>query len=132
MRDGAQGIAFALNADAVQQLLSRRLSAGQVARVSHGIVCLEAVAAEDGPARQQAVVEDVADKSPAAAAGLRKGDVLVRVAGRPVANRFDVERALWDARPGDAVQVAVSRDGEELTLTVQLVPASGEGKKAES
>jgi S1-C subfamily serine protease len=54
------------------------------------------------------------------------------MAGRPVANRFDVERALWDARPGDAVQVAVSRDGEELTLTVMLAPASGEGKKGES
>ena len=63
----------------------------------HGLTCHEVVKDEDGADRVQVVVDEVAAKSPAAAAGLKKGDVVVKVAGRKVSNRFDLERALWDA-----------------------------------
>ena len=82
MRQDAQGIAFALNADMVQQVLSEHLSAGKVAHVSHGLTCHEVVTAEDGDDRVQVVVDEVAAKSPAASAGLRKGDVLRKVESR--------------------------------------------------
>jgi serine protease Do len=129
LRDGAQGIAFALNADTVQQVLSQRLSAAQVARVSHGLICHEAVVAEEGPAREQVVVDDVADKSPAAA-GLRKGDVLLKLADRPLLNRFDVERALWDCRAGDKVEAVVCRDGKETAVTLRLAKWDGSERVA--
>ena len=45
-REGAQGIAFALNADAVQSVLSKHLSAGRVARLAHGLACREEVRGE--------------------------------------------------------------------------------------
>jgi serine protease Do len=130
LRDGAQGIAFALNADTVQQVLSQRHSAGKVARVSHGLTCHEAVVAEEGPAREQVVVDDVADKSPAAAAGLRKGDVLLKLADRPLLYRFDVERALWDCRAGDKVEAVVSRDGKETSVTLKLAKWDGSERVA--
>ena len=41
IRDGAQGIAFALNADTVQQVLSQHLSAVKVAGLTHGLKCRE-------------------------------------------------------------------------------------------
>jgi S1-C subfamily serine protease len=62
----------------------------------------------------------VAEQSPAARAGLRPGDVLLRLGERPVANRFDVERALWGYRPGDAVEAAVLRDGKEARVALTL------------
>ena len=49
----------------------------------------------------------------------RKGDVLLCVGQVEVANSFDVERALWDARPGQQVAVRVLRGSQ--TLTVNLV-----------
>jgi serine protease Do len=121
LRDGAQGIAFALNADAVQQLLSQHLSAGTIAHVRHGLVCHEAVLAEEGPWRQEVVVDEIAEKSPAEGAGLKRGDVVLRLAERAVHNRFDLERALWDCGAGDKVEARVRRDGKETTVTLKLV-----------
>jgi serine protease Do len=123
LREGAQGIAFALNADTVQQVLARHLSAGRVARVEHGLACREVVR-DEGPARQQAVVYAVSEDGPAARAGLRRGDVLVRVGGRAVTNRFDVERALWDCKAGDRVRASVLRDGRETQLELRLTPVT--------
>jgi serine protease Do len=120
LRDGAQAISFALNADSVQAVLSKHLSAARVSRVRHGLTCKELVGGK-GPDRQKVVVDEVAARSAAAKAGLKKGDVLVQVGQRPVSNRFDVERALWGYKAGDTVSTAVLRDGKitqvSLTLT---------------
>lgn len=119
LREGAQGIAFAINADTVKQVLSKHLSAVKVAGVGHGLSCGENVAAE-GVQRQRVVVENVAGRTPASEAGLRKGDEILRVADRPVANRFDVERALWDSKPGDQIALTVVRGGREMQVALTL------------
>jgi serine protease Do len=118
-REGAQGIAFALNSDTVQQVLSHHLSAGRVARLGHGLKCHEVVT-EGGAVRQQLVVDKVSPRSPAAAAGLQPGDVLVRVGDKAVTNRFDLERALWDHRPGDQVPAAILRHGKPASVAIRL------------
>ncbi len=125
VREGAQGIAFALNADAVQQFLSRAFSAERVAGVRHGLSCREIVV-PDGTEREHVVISEVADEGPAASAGLRAGDEILKVADRPVANRFDVERALWACQTGDKVAVTVRRQGHQRVFAVQLVGARGE------
>jgi serine protease Do len=119
LRPEAQGIAFALNADMVQAVLSRHLSARRVARVGHGLVCREVVA-DEGPSRQRVVVDRMTDQGPASRAGLKPGDVLLRLGEQAVANRFDVERALWGYRPGDAVEASVLRDGKETRVALTL------------
>jgi serine protease Do len=127
LREGAQGIAFALNADTVQQVLSYHLSARNVARIGHGLGLREAVAAA-GEVRQRVVVADVAEDGPAAQAGVQGGDVLCQVAGRAVSNRFDVERALWSCQPGENVTATILRDGKETQVQLKLV-RSGEASR---
>jgi serine protease Do len=51
--------------------------------------------------------------SPASSAGLRRGDVLVRVGDVKVACSFDVERGLLERKAGDAVPVVYLRHGKE-------------------
>jgi serine protease Do len=119
LREGAQGIAFALNADVVQQVLARHLSAGKIARLDHGLTCRERVQ-ESAPARQQVVIEGVATDSPAEAAGLRRGDFLLKLGDRPVANRFDVERALWSCKPGERIEASIVRDGVPAQVSLKL------------
>jgi S1-C subfamily serine protease len=70
------------------------------------------------------VIAGVDPRVAAAGAGVRSGDVLLAVGRVPVVNRFDVERALWDARPGEQVTVRVLRGGRALTVTL---PLAGEG-----
>ncbi len=128
VRQDAQGIAFALNADMVQQVLAEHLSAGKIAHVAHGLTCHEVVTGEDGADRVQVVVDEVAAKSPAAVAGLKRGDVLRTINRRRVTNRFDVERALWDCTSGDKVAVALQRGGQATSATLAL--AKGDGARA--
>jgi serine protease Do len=129
LREGAQNIAFALNADTVKAVLSRHLSASKVARVGHGLTCREVVASE-GRARQKVVVDKVAARSPAAKAGVQKGDVILKVADRAVQNRFDVERALWGYKAGDKVEAAILRGGKETRVALTLT--RGEGTRVTS
>jgi S1-C subfamily serine protease len=119
LREGARGIAFALNADTVQRALSKHLSARRVCGLDHGLDCHEVVTTEVAT-RQRLVVDRVAPGSPAAAAGIEPGDALVRLGGRPVGNRFDLERALWGYRPGDRVPAVLLRHGERHGVALRL------------
>jgi serine protease Do len=119
LREGAQGIAFALPSDAVQQILSKRLSAAKLSGLVHGITCKESVA-EDVKDRQRVIVDDVAKATPAELAGLQRGDVILCVAERLVANRLDVERALWSCKVGAKVDVTIVRQGKEKVVTLLL------------
>jgi serine protease Do len=121
LREGAQGIAFALNADSVQKVLSRHLSANKLSQVQHGLVVKENVVSPEGQGRQQVVIEKVASASPAGEAGLKSGDVIVKLAGRTVTNRFDVERAFWAYKAGDKVEATVIRAGHETSLALTLI-----------
>ena len=57
------------------------------------------------------VVSGLSPLSPARAAGLRPGDVIVQVNGRPVASREDYYRTLWQLPMDQDVQVTVRRAG---------------------
>ncbi len=58
--------------------------------------------------------------SPAAAAGLVRGDVLVAFAGRPVADLQTYTRELYAHAPGDTVTVEVRRGAATVTFLVAL------------
>lgn len=72
------------------------------------------VAADEG-----ALVASVREGSPAAAAGLAAGDVIVAVGGTSVAGPGDVARAVRNAEAGP-LEVSLVRRGERRTLTVTL------------
>ncbi len=68
-----------------------------------------------------AVVDGFADDSPAARAGMRRDDVIVEIDGRVIDRFEDVRLALWDKSPGDVVQLAVRRGGDErVELSFEL------------
>jgi hypothetical protein len=63
---------------------------------------------------------DVRPNSPAAKAGLKGQDILVRFDGKEVANLQDFTYVLRTHKPGDTVEVTVLRDGKPLTVKVTL------------
>jgi S1-C subfamily serine protease len=66
-------------------------------------------------------VVQVADDSPAAAAGLRAEDLIVELDGEPVADVADIQRLMVVEKIGAPVSLRVVREGRELELS--LVPA---------
>ena len=77
-----------------------------------------------------AMIGRVKEDSPAAAAGLEKGDVITDVDEMAVAGFEDLVAALAEYSPGDEVQVTVDRDGEEVTVPVTLAAHPKDEEKA--
>ena len=77
-----------------------------------------------------ALVADVAPASPAAAAALVPGDVIVAVDGTAVEFAGDVIVALAGRRPGDSIVLGVDRDGQSVEATVTLGASPGEPTRA--
>jgi S1-C subfamily serine protease len=78
------------------------------------------------PERDGVLVRAVAAGSPAAAAGIERGDLIVAVAGRPVARVEVLYEALDTAAPGDRLDLQVLRGAEEREITVELQAAAEE------
>lgn len=116
VREGAQGIAFAIPSDQVEKVLSRHLGARQVSRVDHGLRVESKVVRPEGEARSQVVVQQVA--TPEGEDGVKSRDVILKVAGRVVTNSFDLERSLWNANPTASVQASVLRDGQVRNVAI--------------
>ena len=81
------------------------------------------------PANVRAACTEGDPPSPAAAAGLRRGDRVVSYDGRPVADWAQLRRAITTSRPGQTVRLTVERPapGGARTLTVQVRLASAGG-----
>ena len=77
--------------------------------------------------RSGAVIAQVAIDSPAAAAGLREGDVVVEVAGRAVRGSADLRNRLGLAAVGETLEFRVFRGSEERRVRVKIaeVPSTG-------
>lgn len=64
------------------------------------------------------VIVDVPNDGPGAAAGVQRGDVLLKVNGTDVPDMKAAREAIAQVAPGDSVTLTVSRGGNEQTITV--------------
>ena len=124
IRDGAQGIAFAINASTVKAFLNKHFNAKKIANVDLGINYEEKVVAEVGD-RQRIEVKH-------AAGDLKAGDQILAIGDRKVGNTFDVERALWKTQPGQKVELKVNRQGREMSVMLTLTANARAGQVADS
>src|SRR5436305_9778981 len=98
----AQGLCFAIGINTAKFVASRLLRDGRIRRSYIGIEAQTAplhrrlVRFHDLPGETGVVVLSVENNSPAAKAGLREGDLIIGMAGRPVAGIDDVHRLLSD------------------------------------
>ncbi len=127
---GFQGLSFAIPIDVAMQVKEQIVATGraQHARLGVQIQSLTQNLAESfGLQRPDgAVVSKVDAKSPAAAAGLKAGDVILAVDGEPMTQAGSVSSRIGLAKPGDKVKLKVWRDRAEHEITVTLGSAKGE------
>ncbi|MFM8413863.1 MAG: S1C family serine protease [Planctomycetota bacterium] len=113
------GLGFAISARQLALWLPRLEAAGG-GEVKRGRIAGLELEGAPGESAAGAVVRDVADASPAAAAGFAKGDAIVGLDGEPVANRLRLQGLLGIYPDGHTVPVIVKRGGGETTLEVTL------------
>jgi S1-C subfamily serine protease len=120
----AQGICFAIGINTAKFVASRLLRDGRIRRSYIG------VSAQTVPIHRRVVrfyglthetgvvVVGAEEKSPAKAAGLREGDVIVALDNKPIAGVDDLHRLLTDAQVGARCALTVIRHTERLTLSI--------------
>ncbi|HEY3066351.1 MAG TPA: trypsin-like peptidase domain-containing protein [Methylomirabilota bacterium] len=120
----AQSISFAIPVDTAKWVVPRLLAEGRVRRGYLGLggqtrPLDRRLARFHGLDLTQAVeVASVEAGGPAAAAGLREGDLLVAADGRPVASVDDLHRLLVEWPPARALALVVIRAGARVELAV--------------
>jgi membrane-associated protease RseP (regulator of RpoE activity) len=98
------------------------ITAGSLMHVLIAISLLFAVytLAGENQLRDGAQVSFVEPSGPAAAAGVRSGDVVLGVGGVAVADPTELGEAIRANRPGDVIELEVLRDGARLAVAVGL------------
>jgi serine protease Do len=78
------------------------------------------------PGDYGAIVQKVQEDSPAAKAGLEKGDVILQFAGEKVRSVAELERLVRETPPGRKVSIEVSRNGRAQALSAEITKRSDE------
>jgi serine protease DegQ len=121
---GSLGIGFAIPVDTARQVLEGLVRDGQVTRGWIGVeprdLTPEIAQTLNLPIRQGVLITGVLQSGPASVGGLRPGDVVVRVAERPVANSAQLRNAVAALKPRDATVLGVQRGDKAIELNVTV------------
>jgi len=120
----AQGIGFAIPSNMAKQVLQQLLAQGRVVRgwLGVGIQPLTPeLARKFGVTESEGVlVNEVFEKDPAAAAGIKPGDVITRIEGTVVDTPNRLSRVVAGLPPGATTKVEVVRNQKRMVLDVAL------------
>ena len=122
---GSMGIGFSIPSNAVRRVLDQILQHGRVLRPYLGVVLQpldDTLAADLGlPDARGALVEAVLAGSPAAQAGIIRGDVIRKFGGREIRDFNELRKRVAEAEIDKEVTVEVVRDGQVRELPVLIV-----------
>ncbi|MBF0369605.1 MAG: DegQ family serine endoprotease [Magnetococcales bacterium] len=129
---GSMGIGFAIPVNMAKSIVGQLKENGRVTRGWLG-VRIQVVTEELADAlglenRDGALVASVESSSPAEAAGVQPGDVIIRFDGRQVGRMNELPAIVAGTPVGKQVQMVVIRDGQKRTLGVKIAVLSEKTK----
>jgi len=124
---GWAGIGFAIPINKAKRVLDEIARYGRVREFWTGITIqdIDPLIAESLGLKSAkgVIVTDIVRGSPADKAGLKIGDVIVRVNGKKVKGRKEIQNAFLGARVGDVYRLDIIRGGQEMVIKLTLAEA---------
>ena len=121
---GSLGIGFAVPVDTAREVMDALLRGGSVRRGWIGVeprdLTPELADSLNLPVKAGVLITGVLQDGPAARGGLRPGDVVVNIAGKPVQNTGALFAAVAAQAPDSTVVIGVQRGAQALDVKVQL------------
>jgi serine protease Do len=122
---GSEGVGFAVPSNIVRTVFDQLKTTGRVRRGTIGVLpqtITPPMAAGLGLERTIGVIlADVAADSPASRAGLRPGDIVLTLDGRPMENARQFDVNLYRRRIGETVELQIQRGTETMRTTAAIV-----------
>ena len=120
---GSIGLGFAIPVDLATSVADQIIATGRVTHAFFGVqtVPIPEPAAAQAGLPQGLYVQGVTAGGPAAAAGLRTGDVITKIDGAAATSSTQLQELTLTRKPGDAVEFEVVRGGRASGVTVTLV-----------
>jgi Do/DeqQ family serine protease len=121
---GSLGIGFAIPVSTARQVMESLIKEGRVVRGWIGVeprdLTPEIAQTLNLPIRQGVLITGVLQNGPASAGGIRPGDVVVAIAGKPIANTSQLLNAVAGLKPQSTAAIGVRRGDRELDLRVTV------------
>ena len=121
---GNVGIAFAIPASTVDQIVTALKDKGSVTRGFIGVqmqpVTKEIAEAIGLKEPRGALVAEAIKDGPAAKAGIKTGDTILAVDGEPIKEAKDLSRKVAQVAPGKSLSITLYRDGKERNVTLEV------------
>lgn len=122
---GVEGMGFAIPASTVKNITRDLIIHGRIIRPWMGVYwggdVDEALAQQlQLPVTYGVLIQGSAAQSPAAQAGIRRGDVIIAMGGKKIATFNDLRRTIFEYNVGDEVELIIIRDGQEIKRSVIL------------
>ena len=121
---GNRGVGFAIPSSMANRIMSDLIDKGYVTRSWLGVIIQdldsETADALDIDTRNGALIADVVKDSPAEAAGIQEGDVIIEFNGKSIANTANLKNVVSLSTPESTNRVKVIRDGSPTTVKVTL------------
>ena len=124
-QSGSIGIGFAIPANEAKSIAGQLIDKGTAEHAFLGVSLADGTASDGTSQRAGAEVSQISQGTPAAQAGLQKGDVVVAVDGERVDSALALVANIRERGVGDKVSLTVLRGGKQLDLTATLVAKSG-------
>ncbi|UXZ05026.1 S1C family serine protease [Moraxella nasicaprae] len=115
---GSMGIGFAIPNTMVEQVMNALIKDGKVSR---GWIGVELAIHQDSAIpndEKGLLVANVMPNSPAAQAGIQRGDVLLSIDGTPLSSANALVNLVANKAPGSQLNVEIERQGQALTVLV--------------
>lgn len=123
-QSGSIGIGFAIPVNEAKAIATQLIEKGSAQHALLGVSSRDGTASDGSAERAGAGIAEVQPGTPAAAAGLRSGDVVVAVNGERVDSSLSLVAQIRERTVGDEVTLTVLRGGKELKLTATLTSKS--------
>ena len=109
---GNEGVGFSIPSATIKTVASQLIATGKAVHAYLGV--------QIDSSASNALLAGAQGNTPAAKAGLQKGDVITAVDGNTVTTGDDLSRAIDAHKPGDKITVTYKRGGSDHTVTLTL------------